>query len=297
MARVLLLDTHSLFFRAFFALPRMTTTAGRPTSAVYGLSALLLKLLRQERPLGLAFALDAPEATFRHVESPTYKAQRAPLPEPLREQLPLLPRLLEAVGAPAVGAPGFEADDVLATMARARAAEGLAVRIVTGDRDLFQAVGANVDVLFVGARGQKEVVYDVGAIDRRYGLAPAALALRTALTGDVADNLPKVLGVGDKAAEALARQFGDAATLLARLDDVKPELLRETLRRAGEQIRKTERLARLRTDVPLQGSPPHAPVGPAALGRLRALFLELEFKSLLPRLERLSADLSTPQGP
>jgi len=287
MTRVLLLDTYSLFFRAFFALPPMTTVAGRPTSAIYGFSVLLLKLIREERPLGLAFALDAPQATFRHAASPTYKAQRATAPDPLRQQLAVLPRLLEAVGAPAVVAPGFEADDVLATQARALTAQGRATRIVTGDRDLFQVVGHGVDVLFLGARGQKPIVYDLEAIARRYGLTPEQLPLRTALVGDVSDNLPKVPGIGDKTAETLARRFGDAATLLTRLDDVTPLAVRETLRGAAAQIRQTEQLARLRYDVPLPEGPLFTALDPEAIGRIRSLFVELEFGSLLPRLDHI----------
>jgi DNA polymerase-1 len=290
MARVLLLDTYSLFFRAFFALPPMTTTGGKPTSALYGFSVLLLKLIREEQPLGLAFALDAPQATFRHTASPTYKAQRATAPDSLRQQLAVLPRLLEAVGAPTVVAPGFEADDVLATQARVLTAQGRAVRIVTGDRDLFQVVGPSVDVLFLGARGQKPVVCDLDAIVRRYGLAPEQLPLRTALVGDVADNLPKVPGVGDKTAERLARRFGDAATLLARLDEVTPVALREALRAAAAQIGETEQLARLRYDVPLPEGPLFSALDADAIARIRSLFVELEFGSLLPRLDRLSEE-------
>jgi 5'-3' exonuclease len=290
MPRVLLLDTHSLFFRAFFALPSMTTTGGRPTSALYGFSVLLLKLLREERPLGLAFALDAPQATFRHVNSPTYKAQRAPLPDPLRQQLTVLPRLLEAVGAPAIAAPGFEGDDVLATLARTFTGQGRAVRIVTGDRDLFQVVGRDVDVLFLGARGQKPVVYDVEAIVRRYGLVPEQLPLRTALVGDVADNLPKVPGVGEKTAEGLVRRFGDVDTLLTQLGDVTPSALREALQSSASQIRQTESLARLRHDVPIAEGPRVHGLDGHAISRMRALFIELEFNSLLARLDRLGGD-------
>lgn len=289
MAPVLLLDTYSLFFRAFFALPPMTTAAGQPTSALYGLSVMLLKLLREERPAGLAFAVDGPEATFRHLESPTYKAHRAPLAEPLRQQLAVLPRLLDAVGAPRFAAPGFEADDVLATLAREIAAAGRAVQIVTGDRDLFQVVGDGVDVLFVGARGAKPTLYDREAVERRYGLVPAQLPSRTALVGDTADNLPKVAGVGERTAEKLVRRFGDAPTLLARLDDVAPTSLRDALAQAAPQILQTERLARLRADVPLPAVARFAPVGVDALSRMRELFVALEFKSLLARVDRLAA--------
>jgi DNA polymerase-1 len=288
VTRVLLIDTYSVFFRAYHALPPMTTATGQPTSALYGLCVMLLKLLREEQPLGLAFALDGPTPTFRHVQSPDYKAQRPALADPLREQLRVLPQLLEAFGAPCICVPGFEADDVLATLAVELAAAGQRVRIVTGDRDLFQIVRERIDVMFVGARGRKPVIYDRAAVERRYGLRPEQLPSRTALAGDASDNLPKVPGIGERGAEALVRNFGDVHSLLSQLSSVTPTRLREALERAADQIRSTEALARLRQDVPLPAGPRHAPVAADDLERLRALFTQLEFRSLLPRLDGLA---------
>jgi DNA polymerase-1 len=286
-ARVLLIDTHSLFFRAFHALPAMTTRAGRPTSALYGLSVWWLKLLREQRPSAVAFALDAGQPTFRHERSPSYKAQRPPVPELLRAQLEILPRLLAAFGVPRFVAPGFEADDVLATLALALADDRTPVRIVSGDHDLFQVVTARVDVLFVGARGQEPKLYDLDAVVARYGLAPAQLPSLTALLGDPSDNLPKVGGVGARTAQALVARFGDVAGLLAHLDAVEPSRVRAALAASASQLAETEELARLRTDVPLPAGPRAAPVTRAHLLETRALFEELEFASLVARLDRL----------
>lgn len=279
MARVLLLDTHALFFRAFFALPPMSTKTGVPTSALYGLAVLVLKLLREERPLGLAFALDAGPPTFRHAQSPTYKANRPPLPDALRQQLDALPRFLDALGAPCFVAPGFEADDVLATLARELGSSNppVDVRIVTTDHDLFQVVRDGVDVLFVGARGAKPTLYDREALVARYGLTPPQLPSLAALVGDTADNLPKVPGIGARTAQKLVHRFGDT-----------PPKLRATLAAASAQMLETESLARLRDDVPLPSGPRMAPVGAEAWPRLRALFTEWEFGSLLARVDRLS---------
>ncbi|MDB4982144.1 MAG: polymerase [Myxococcales bacterium] len=300
MTPVLLLDTHALLFRAFHALPPMTTRAGRPTSALYGLAVMLLKLLREQRPAGLAFALDAPRPTFRHAQSPTYKAHRPPLPDDLRLQLEALPRLLDALGVPAFVAPGFEADDILATLARQLGAAGTGVRIVTGDRDLFQlarpGVGVDilgvdilgVDILFVGARGQKATLYDHDALVARYHLEPAQLPSLTALVGDVADNLPKIPGVGARTAQALVQRFGDMRGLVDGLAHVTPATLRAKLAAASAQLLATEALARLRDDVPLPQGPRVSSVSTEGLARLRALFVEWEFKSLLPRLDRLA---------
>jgi DNA polymerase-1 len=287
--RVLLVDTHSLFIRAFFALPEMTTRAGMPTSALYGFSVLVLKLLREQRPLGVAFALDTGQPTFRHARNPVYKAQRAPLTAPLRAQLAVLPRLLDALGAPRFVAPGFEADDVLATLAHEMAAAGTPVRVVSGDHDLFQVIAERVDVLFVGARGQPPTRYDLAAVTARYQLRPEQLATLAALLGDVTDNLPKVPGIGERTARSLVARFGDARGLLAHLDEVGPARVRAALAQAAPQILDTEQLVRLRRDVPLAGGPRHSPIDREHLLQTRALFEELEFRSLVDRVDRLLA--------
>jgi DNA polymerase-1 len=281
--RILLIDTSSVFFRAHHALPPMNTRAGFPTAALYGTASLLLKLLREERPRALAFALDAPKATFRHERFDEYKATRLPLPDAMRPQLARLPDLLSAFGVPAHRVPGFEADDVLATLA-AQLAPGDRVRIVSGDRDLFQTATAAVDVLFIGRRGDKPVVYDVAAIEKRFGISPARLPLYMALVGDKSDNFPGVPGVGPRSASKLAARWPTAAELLDGAAGITPESLRTAIVASAERIRLNEELARLRCDVPLS-TDVASPVLRSAVPRLRALFEELEFKSLLSRLD------------
>jgi DNA polymerase-1 len=265
----------------------MTTRAGAPTSALYGLSVLILKLLREQRPSGVAFALDTDQPTFRHARSAAYKAQRAPLAAPLRAQFAMLPRLLEALGAPRFVAPGFEADDILATLAHELSAVGTSVRVVSGDHDLFQVIDDRVDVLFVGARGQPPKDYDLAAVAARYRLLPQQLATLAALLGDVTDNLPKVAGIGERTAQALVARFGDARGLLAHLDEVEPARVRAALQQAAPQILETEELARLRRDVPLPEGPRVSPIDRDHLLQTRALFEEFEFKSLVARIDRL----------
>jgi DNA polymerase-1 len=289
VTRVLLLDTYSLFFRAFHALPYMHTRGGQATSAIYGLSVQLLQLLREQDACGLGFALDMPQKTFRHIDYPQYKAQRAALPDPLRQQFGLLDRWLDALAVPCFRAAGFEADDVLATLAREISVQGQDVRLVSGDRDLFQAVGEGVDMLFVGRRGQKPVLYDQAAVERRFGVRVEQLPSLMALTGDPSDNLPGVPGIGARTAAKLVSRFGSVSQLLERVHEVRSEPLRETLSRVREQLLRNEMLARLRVDVPLPPGPRFLPVVPSAWLRLRELFVELEFKSLLPRIDRLSA--------
>jgi DNA polymerase-1 len=294
MTRTLLIDTSSILFRAHHALPPMTTRKGVPTAALYGTSSLLLKLLREERPKAMAFALDAPRPTFRHERYDAYKATRKPLPDPLRVQLARLPELLDAFGVPAHRAPGFEADDVLATLARVVAARGDLVRIVTGDRDLFQAVTERVDVLFIGRRGEKPVVYDAAAVEGRFGVPPGKLPTYVALVGDKSDNVPGISGIGPRSAAKLVARVSGVAELLDRVDEIEAPALRSAVVLAADRIRANEELLRLCDDVSLTNGVEVAPVSKAAIPKLRALFEELEFKSLLPRLDVLETLLEEP---
>jgi DNA polymerase I len=282
---VLIVDTYSVFFRAFHALPPMSTRAGQPTSAVYGMAVLLLKLLREQSPKGLCFARDRSEPTFRHLAYADYKAQRAPLPAALTSQFKLLDRMLEALAAPVFALSGYEADDVIATIARELSDEQ--VLVVSGDRDLFQTVGARVSVLFIGRRGQPHVLYDEASVAKRFGLPPEQLPEFVALIGDPSDNLQGVSGIGDKTAQKLIAQFGSIDALLGGLDQVKSASVRAALAGATDRIRQNAQLARLRTDVPLDAGPRHCPLTADAKASLRALFEELEFQSLLPRLDKL----------
>jgi len=289
MTRTLLIDTSSVVFRAHHALPPMNTRSGMPTAALYGTSALLLKLLREERPKAMAFALDAPKATFRHEQLESYKGTRLPLPDALRPQLDRLGELLEAFGVPAFLAPGFEADDVLATLAERLSVQGEAVRIVTGDRDLFQLTCDGVDVLFIGRRGEKPIVYDAAAVERRFGVAPDRLPFLIALVGDKSDNLPGVPGIGPRSGARLVASAANAADLIERAQQIPTAALRSAVTAAADQIRLTEELARLRRDVALPEGALASPVSKSAIPKLRALFEELEFKSLLPRLAALES--------
>jgi DNA polymerase-1 len=265
----------------------MNTRAGMPTAALYGTSALLLKLLREERPKAMAFALDAPEATFRHQQLDSYKGTRRPLPDAMRPQFARLPDLLAAFGAPAHRAPGFEADDVLATLARRLAAAGHSVRIVTGDRDLFQVACDGVDVLFIGRRGEKPIVYDAAAVERRFGVAPDRLPFLIALVGDKSDNLPGVPGIGPRSGAKLVASARNAADLVEHAGEIRSAPLRTAILAAADQIRATERLAQLQSNVELHSGPLATAVSKEAIPRLAALFEELEFKSLQSRLVAL----------
>jgi DNA polymerase-1 len=285
----LLVDTYSLFFRAHHALPTMNTKSGEPTSALYGFCSALLKELTQRQPIELAFAVDAPQRTFRHERMPSYKGTRDATPAPLVAQFGRLRELLAAFGAPVFEVPGVEADDVLATLAARLSGEQRAVLVMSGDRDLFQTAGGNVGVLFLGARGQKPTVIDESKVLERFLVPPVRLPAWVALVGDASDNLPSVPGVGPRTASKWIQRFGTVAELLAGAEALEPLRLRDVLLAHREQVLATESLATLRRDVPLGTGPECLPVSAAAVERLRALFEELEFKSLVPRLATLNA--------
>lgn len=286
--KLVLLDTNGLIYRAFFALPYLTTSTGRPTNAVYGFTAMLLKVLEEEQPDYIAAALDRPEPTFRHQEFTEYKAHREAMPDDLRPQIGLSRQVLDALGIPALEAPGFEADDVIATVARAAEAQGHEVVIVSGDLDTLQLVDSRVRVMVTGRGSTEAVVYDEAKVRERFGFEPDQLPDYKSLRGDPSDNIPGVPGVGEKTAGALVRQFGRVEALLEQLDDVPPRH-RAALAAARDQVLQNKRLATLVTDVPLDLDLEALRRRPPDQHRVEALFRELEFRGLIERIRSSDA--------
>ena len=199
MAKLLLLDGNSLTYRAFFALPTdMATASGQVTNAVFGFTSMLINLLRDHRPTAIAVAWDRPEPTFRHDEIPTYKAQREEAPDILRQQLGLVRQVCDALKITMLEAPGFEADDIIATLATQARDNGDEVIIVTGDRDTYQLVEDPLVKVLYNRRGVSDyVLYNEAGIKERTGVTPAQYPQYAALRGDPSDNLPGVPGVGE----------------------------------------------------------------------------------------------------
>ena len=286
--RLLLLDGHSLAYRAFFALPaeNFSTTTGQPTNAVYGFTAMLINVLRDEQPTHLAVAFDRSEPTFRHEQYVEYKANRRETPEDFRSQLSLIFEVLDALGIARLSAPGYEADDVIATLATRAENEGMDVLIVTGDRDVLQLVDDHVTALLT-RRGITEMSrFTPAAVEEKYGLTPQQYPDFAAIRGDPSDNLPGIPGVGEKTATKWIQQFGSLEELVNRVDEVKGkagDALREHL---GDVLRNRQMTALVR-DVPLTdiGAGPEELI-PRVWDReqIHQLFDTLQFRVLRERL-------------
>ena len=285
MAKILLLDGNSLAYRAFFALPTdMATASGQVTNAVFGFTSMLVNLLKDHRPDGLAVAFDRPEPTFRHEMVPDYKANRADAPDILRQQMGLVRRVVEALGIPLLEVPGYEADDIIATLATQARDRGDEVVVVTGDRDTFQLVeDPHVRVLY-NRRGVSDyVLLDEAGVRQRTGVAPSSYPEYAALRGDPSDNLPGVPGVGEKTAAKLLNEHGGLDGVFANIEQCTPRI-RQSLSEHEEQVRKNAEATPLIRDVPLSCTVNDLRVGGWDLEEVRGLFNFLEFRSLWDRL-------------
>ena len=286
--RLLLLDGHSLAYRAFFALPieNFSTTTGQPTNAVYGFTAMLINVLRDEKPTHIAVAFDRGEPTFRHEQYVEYKAKRQQTPDDFRSQLSLIFEVLDALGIKRLSAAGYEADDIIATLATQAAAGDMDVLIVSGDRDVLQLVSDRVTVLMT-RRGITEMTrFTPVTVTEKYGLSPVQYPDFAALRGDPSDNLPGIPGVGEKTATKWIAEFGSLQALVDRVDEVKGragDALREHL---GNVLRNRQ-LTALLTDMPAEtvGAVP-GDLLPVAWDRekIHQLFDTLQFKVLRERL-------------
>ncbi len=285
-----LVDGHSYIFRAYYAVPRLSTAKGVPTNAVYGFTNMLLKLIRERKPTHLAVAFDPKGPTERHRLYEAYKAQRPEMPQILGAQIPYIHRIVRALGISSVTVEGHEADDVLATLARRAEVAGFEVVLVTGDKDLFQLLGPHVRAF----DPMKDTVVKSEDVAARLGVPPEQVIEVMGLMGDAIDNIPGVPGIGEKTAKALIAQFGTIENLLARVDEVSKPKLRETLKTHADLARLSRTLATVKTDLPLEME--IETLRPAEPDRevLVPLLRELEFTSLLKQFEPSAEGLPTP---
>lgn len=250
--RLMLMDGHSLAYRAFFALPaeNFTTATGQPTNAIYGFASMLANTLRDEEPTHFAVAFDVSRKTWRSAEFTEYKANRSKTPDEFKGQVELIGELLDAMNASRFAVEGYEADDVIATLATQAEAEGFEVLIVTGDRDSFQLVSEHTTVLYP-TKGVSELTrFTPEKVIEKYGLTPAQYPDFAALRGDPSDNLPGIPGVGEKTAAKWINQFGSFAQLVERVEEVKGKA-GQNLRDHLESVKLNRRLTELERSVEL----------------------------------------------
>ena len=288
---LILLDGMSLAFRAYFALPdTLKTSAGVTTNAVHGFTSMVLNLVRDHHPVGLAVAFDLPGGTFRDEIVDDYKGGRNETPADLPPQFDMIRDVLEALAIPVVSAEGFEADDVLATLASEARDRGHPVIIVTGDRDSYQLVEDPYIRVLYNRRGVSDyALYDEAGIEERTGVLPPKYPLLAALRGDPSDNLPGVPGVGEKTAAKLINEYGDLDTLYAHLDALSPKL-RQNLADHAERVRINAEVIPLVRDVPLDVHVDDLVLGGWRHEEARNAFAALEMRGAWGRFESAMRD-------
>ncbi|WP_197523282.1 DNA polymerase I [Actinokineospora pegani] len=283
--RLLLIDGHSMAYRAFFALPKenFATATGQHTNAVYGFTSMLINLLRDEAPTHLAVCFDVSRKTFRSEQFADYKANRSSSPDEFKGQVSLIQDVLAALNIPTLAKDGFEADDLIATLTTSAAAEGMHVAICTGDRDALQLVTDQVTVLYP-VKGVSELArYTPDAVLEKYGVSATQYPDFAALRGDPSDNLPKIPGVGEKTITKWMQQFGSLADLIDRVDEVKGKV-GDALRANLSNVQLNRQLTELVRDVPLELAPTDLAVRDWDRDAVHRLFDELEFRVLRDRL-------------
>ncbi len=276
--RLYLIDGMSHIYRAYYAIRNLSNSKGFPTNAIFGFTGMLRKLIDEEEPDYLGVAIDREGPTVRHEKLETYKATRKPMPDDLVQQLPHIMRVCEVFRVPVIGCPGYEADDVIGTLAKLAASRGLEAVIVTGDKDMLQLVSENVSVLDT----MKDFRIDdaQGVIDK-IGVRPEQVADLLGLWGDSSDNIPGAPGIGEKGALELIRAYGSIEQCLERWEEVKRKSYRESLRDNGELIRLSRDLATIRQDLPLELNLADLALQEPDRQAAFDLFAEMEFKSLM----------------
>ena len=285
MEKTVLIDGHSIIHRAFYGIPDLTNSEGLHTNAVYGFLNILFKVLEEEQPDYLTVAFDLAAPTFRHLQYEAYKGTRKPMPQELREQVPLLQEVLDAMGILMVSKEGYEADDMLGTTARIARERGMEVTIVSGDRDLLQLAEDHVKIRIPKTKGGKTITEDYYAADvmEKYQVTPLQFIDVKGLMGDASDNIPGLPGVGEKTATRLIKEYGSIENAHDHLEEIKPNKAREALREYYDQALMSRELAAIKTDCPLEYDWEKAKIGDLFNEKARQLFLRLEFKNLLAR--------------
>ncbi|MEN2737565.1 DNA polymerase I [Microbacterium sp. X-17] len=295
---LLVIDGHSLAFRAFYALPvdSFVNREGQHTNGIHGFIAMLINLLQQQRPTHLAVAFDISRYSFRTREYPEYKGTRNETPSEFVGQIPLLQEALHAMNITTIAKEDFEADDILATLARQGSEQGYRVLLVSGDRDTIQLVNDDVTLLYPNVRGVSELkIYDPAAVRERYGVEPHQYPEIAALVGETSDNLIGIDKVGEKTAVKWVQQYGTVENIVAHADEIKG-VVGQNLRDQQENALRNRRLNKLLDDVELEVAPADLERKPLNENAVRDIFARLQFKTLLDRLLKAAAEDGTFTG-
>jgi len=284
LKKLILIDGNSIAYRAFFALPLLNNDKGIHTNAVYGFTMMLSKILEEEKPTHILVAFDAGKTTFRHETYSEYKGTRQKTPPELSEQFPLIRELLDAFGIERYELENYEADDIIGTMSKLAEEEGFEVTVISGDKDLTQLASPKTTVMITRKGITDMEAYTPKHLQEKYGLAPKQIIDMKGLMGDTSDNIPGVPGIGEKTAVKLLKQFPTVEELLSHIDEVSGKKLQEKLEAYKDQALMSKQLATINRNIPLTISIGQAEYKHADMEKLRRLYQELGFKSMLEKM-------------
>ncbi|MEE0955014.1 MAG: DNA polymerase I [Eubacterium sp.] len=286
--KILLIDGHSILNRAFYGLPLLTNSEGLHTNAVYGFLNMLFKVIREENPKYLAVAFDLSAPTFRHKKFPEYKGTRHPMPDELREQVPVMKEVLKALGITILTREGYEADDILGTIAKRSQEQGLDAVIFSGDRDLLQLADKHIRILLPKTvKGQTTIQnFTPEEVEKVYGITPRQVIEIKSLMGDSSDNIPGLPGVGEKTAQKILQEFGNLENAREHLEEIKPKRAMEAMRDHYDLAVLSKELATIDTNVPIELKEEDAVLRDIHTEEAFRMFKKLDFKNLLSEFDR-----------
>lgn len=294
MEKIVLIDGHSILNRAFYGVPPLTNAKGQHTNAVYGFLNILFKILNEENPQYLTVAFDLHAPTFRHEMYKEYKGTRKPMPEELREQVPMIKEVLQAMGVQIVSKEGLEADDIMGTIAKRSEKEGIEVSLVSGDRDLLQIASEHIKIRIPKTKGGKTEIEDYYAkdVEAAYKVTPHQFIELKALMGDTADNIPGVPKVGEKTATELMTTYGSIENIYAHIDEISKKSIRESLAANRDLADLSLELATIKTDADFDFSYEKAKLGNLFTPEAYTIFKQLSLKNFLNKFDEVNQNTS-----
>ena len=286
--KIVIIDGHSILNRAFYGVPDLTNSEGTHTNAVYGFLNIMFKILEEEHPEYLTVTFDVKAPTFRHEMFEAYKGTRKPMPEELRQQVPIIKELLKAMQISVVEKPGYEADDIIGTIAKKAEAIGMQASLITGDRDLLQLASTNIKIRIpkTNRNGTQIEDYNEEQVIEKYGVTPVQIIDLKGLMGDTADNIPGVPGIGEKRASQIISSFGSVEGAMEHIEEVTPPKARENLKEHYDLAVLSKKLATIHTDVPIEYEIGTAKIRDYYTEEAFYIVKRLEFKNILNRFSK-----------